>query len=39
MNWPEKINGLRRLIEQVGSLWPAPSTKLAGYAEDGPYTL
>ena len=37
MNWPEKINGLRRLIEQVGSLWPAPSTKLAGYAEDGPY--
>lgn len=37
MNWTEKILGLKRLLSEVGSLWPAPSTKLAGYAEDGPY--
>lgn len=29
MNWTEKILALKR--------WPAPSTRLAGYAEDGPY--
>lgn len=37
MNWPDKIYFLKRLLEQIGGLWPAPSTKLAGYAEDGPY--
>ncbi|VVB52067.1 Uncharacterised protein [uncultured archaeon] len=36
-NWPRKIEGLKRLIGEVGSLWPSPSTKLSGYAEDGPY--
>lgn len=37
MEWAKKISGLKRLIESVGHLWPTPSTKLAGYAEDGPY--
>jgi hypothetical protein len=36
MTWSKKIALLKRLIEQVGSLWPR-STKLAGYAEAGPY--
>jgi len=36
-SWLKKIAGLRRLLAEVGPLWPAPSTKLAGYAEDGPY--
>lgn len=37
MSWLKKIAGLKRLISSVGPLWPSPSTKLAGYAEDGPY--
>ena len=37
VGWLKKIAGLRRLIAQVGPLWPSPSTKLAGYAESGPY--
>lgn len=35
-SWLKKIAGLKRLISEVGTLWPR-STKLAGYAEDGPY--
>jgi hypothetical protein len=34
--WLKKIAGLKRLLSEVGSLWPR-STRLAGYAEDGPY--
>ncbi len=36
MGWPKKIEGLRELIREVGSLWPG-STRLSGYAERGPY--
>lgn len=36
-NWPIKIEALKNLIDKVGSLWPLPSSKLSGYAEDGPY--
>lgn len=36
-SWDRKIEALKRLLSEVGSLWPAPSTRLAGYAEDGPY--
>lgn len=36
-SWFKKIAGLKRLIAQVGPLWPSPSTELSGYAEDGPY--
>jgi hypothetical protein len=36
-SWLKKIAALKRLIKEFGSLWPAPSTKLAGYAEQGPY--
>lgn len=35
--WPRKIEALKRLISEIGSIWPAPSTTLAGYATDGPY--
>lgn len=35
-SWLKKISGLKTLIEKVGPLWPK-STKLAGYAESGPY--
>lgn len=35
-NWPEIINGLKVLIDRVGPIWPK-STKLAGFASDGPY--
>lgn len=35
--WSKKVHGLKRLLASVGSLWPAPSTKLSGYAEEGPY--
>lgn len=35
-NWPEIISGLRVLIDRVGPVWPE-STKLAGFASDGPY--
>lgn len=37
MSWEDKIKALRRMLNQVDSMWPTPSTKLAGYAEDGPY--
>jgi hypothetical protein len=37
MNLSDKISALKELIKRVGQLWPAPSTKLAGYAESGPY--
>ncbi|VVB52843.1 Uncharacterised protein [uncultured archaeon] len=36
-SWLKKIAALRRLLDDVGPIWPAPSTKLSGYAEDGPY--
>ena len=36
VGWLKKIGALKRLISEVGPLWP-DSTKLAGYAEDGPY--
>lgn len=35
-SWLKKVAALKRLISSVGPLWPR-STKLAGYAEDGPY--
>lgn len=35
-NWPKIISGLKALIAEVGSIWP-DSTKLAGFASDGPY--
>lgn len=36
-SWLRKVRALKKLIAQIGALFPAPSTKLAGYAEDGPY--
>lgn len=35
-NWPAIIAGLQKLIGEVGPMWPK-STKLAGFASDGPY--
>ena len=35
-SWLRIISRLKRLIADVGPLWPN-STKLAGYAENGPY--
>lgn len=35
-DWPKIITGLKRLISEVGELWPK-STKLSGFASDGPY--
>lgn len=35
-NWPTIIRGLNDLISKVGPIWPK-STKLAGFASDGPY--
>lgn len=35
-DWPSIIDGLRALIGKVGPIWP-DSTKLAGFASDGPY--
>lgn len=35
-SWLKKIAALKRLLREVGPLWPK-STKLAGYAESGPY--
>lgn len=35
--WLQIISGLRKLLAEFGPIWPSPSTKLAGYAEDGPY--
>ena len=35
-DWRAIIKGLRKLLEEVGEIWPK-STKLAGYAESGPY--
>lgn len=36
MDIADKIAALKELLSKVGRLWPS-STKLAGYAEDGPY--
>jgi len=35
-SWLKIIGGLKRLIKQYGPIWPN-STKLAGFASDGPY--
>ena len=35
-DWPSIITGLKELIVKVGPIWPK-STKLAGFASDGPY--
>lgn len=35
-SWLKKIGLLKKLLEKTGPLWP-DSTKLAGYAENGPY--
>ncbi|HZS43344.1 MAG TPA: hypothetical protein VFA52_03975 [Candidatus Paceibacterota bacterium] len=35
-SWLKKISALKRLISEVGPLWPK-STRLSGYAESGPY--
>lgn len=35
-NWPKIITGLKKLLAEVGPIWPK-STKLAGYSEKGPY--
>jgi hypothetical protein len=35
-SWLKIIGGLKRLIKQNGPIWPS-STKLAGFASDGPY--
>lgn len=35
-SWLKKIGLLKKLLAETGPLWPN-STKLAGYAEDGPY--
>jgi hypothetical protein len=36
-SWLKKIAALKRLLREVGPLWPSPSTKLSGYGESGPY--
>jgi hypothetical protein len=36
-SWLKVISRLKRLIADIGPLWPAGSTELSGYAEDGPY--
>jgi hypothetical protein len=35
-SWLKKIAALKRMLSEIGSLWPN-STRLAGYGEDGPY--
>jgi len=35
-SWLKKIAALKRLLREVGPLWPK-STKLAGFASSGPY--
>lgn len=35
-DWPKIISQLKSLIAEVGAIWPK-STKLAGFASDGPY--
>lgn len=35
-DWPKIISRLKSLIAEVGAIWPK-STKLAGFASDGPY--
>lgn len=35
-SWLKKIGALKRLIRDLGPLWP-DSTKLAGFGKDGPY--
>lgn len=36
-SWLKKIAALKRLLREVGPLWPK-STKLSGFASDGPYS-
>lgn len=36
VEWKSKIVALKKLISEVGPLWP-DSTRLAGYGENGPY--
>lgn len=35
-DWAAIIKGLKKLLAEVGPIWPK-STRLAGYAETGPY--
>ena len=35
---PRKLRLLKKLVTSVGGLWPEPSTRLAGFASDGPYS-
>jgi len=35
-DWSKIISGLKKLLEDVGPIWPK-STRLAGFASDGPY--
>lgn len=35
-NWSQIIAELNKLLAKVGEIWPK-STKLAGFAKDGPY--
>lgn len=35
-SWLKKIAALKRLLNEVGPLWPK-STRLSGFASDGPY--
>lgn len=35
-DWNKIITGLKKLLDEVGPIWPK-STKLAGFASDGPY--
>ena len=37
-NWLEKIAGLKKLLADVGPLWPR-STKLAGFSVKAPSTV
>ena len=36
-SWLQKISLLKKLLDKTGPLWP-DSTKLAGFASDGPYS-
>ena len=37
MSWLKKISLLKKLLDETGPLWP-DSTRLAGFANDGPYS-
>ena len=36
-SWLRIIGAIKRFVNRFGAIYPEPSTKLAGYAEDGPY--